>query len=553
MRNWGTGAIGALCVLLCGANASAADWWVDAAAAASGDGSEANPFRTINEAKSVLETGDTIWVLDGVYEETVDFWHVPDGTGGRTTLRAAPGAHPVVDGGGTDGFVLQAGETPDMTFQGLTVRNGDVGIEFYQADGGQVIECTTEATGGSVAFYYASQGLVSGSKLEGSVSGKGSDGTVIEDNEIFGSGAEGITLHADSKNCRYSRNVVHDNTSVNIYLDSISNTIVDANLVYMTLPTSATTIGIMLADESYSNVTAPVLENITITNNVIIDNESGIRFWDGHFPGQSALRNVTIANNTVINSETSAIKWDAGPHQGTVVQNNIFAGESGKQQLLLQANSVDGISLDHNLWYLPNVSNPFLWDTTTYDHAGWSAATGHGSGDVVENPELVGPWTRPVANLEPSDGAPTIDTGASLSVDHDHYGRPRPAGGGYDIGAFEYGAPGGGGGSAGSSGSGGSGGASGSGGAGGTSGAGAAAGTAGSAGTGGAAASGGGSGSSGAATGGTGTTPSTGSSDDDSGCGCRIGSRDSSPSPWLVGLLLLLIRRRRDARPSATR
>jgi len=271
---------------------------------------------------------------------------------------------------------------------------------------------------------------------------------------------------------------------------------------------------------------------------VIIDNESGIRFWDGHFPGQSALRNVTIANNTVINSETSAIKWDAGPHQGTVVQNNIFAGESGKQQLLLQANSVDGITLDHNLWYLPGVANPFLWDTTTYDHAGWSAATGHGSGDVVENPEFVGPWTRPVANLEPSDGAPTIDTGASVSVDHDHYGRPRPAGGEYDIGAFEYGATGGGGGAAGSSGSAGSGG----GGAGGASGTGAAAGTAGSAGIGGA--SGGSAGTGGAATGGTGTPTSAGGSDDEGGCGCRVGSEDSSPSPWLAGVLLLMFRRR---------
>ena len=541
MRIRGAGITAAVLALgVCG-RASAADVWVDASAAAGGDGSEASPYRTLNDAKAGFKTGDTMWIRDGVYAETVDFWHVPDGTGGRTTVRAAPGAHPVIDGGGVSGFVLQSGETPDMTFQGLTVRNGDVGIEFYQADGGEVIECTTEATGGSVAFYFASHGLVRGSKLEGSVSGKASDGTVIEDSEIYGSAAEGITLHADSKNCRYSRNVVHDNSSVNIYLDSISDTIVDSNLVYMTLPTSKTTIGIMLADEAYNNVTAPVLENITITNNVILDNESGIRFWDGNFPGQSALRNVTIANNTVLNNETSAIKWDAGPHQGTVVRNNIFAGESGKQQLLLQANSLDGVSLDHNLWYLPAVANPFLWGSTTYDHAGWSAATGHGAGDIVADPTLVGAWSRPVTNLEPADGAPTIDTGASVAVDHDHDGRPRPAGAGYDIGAFEYGATGGSGGTAGSAGSGGASGGAGAGGTGGGTG-GATGGSSGAAGAGG---SGGSAGASGGSAGTGGGAPANASdSSDDGGCGCRVGGGARSGAGWLAILLLGALRRR---------
>jgi hypothetical protein len=70
----------------------------------------------------VLQTGDTVWVQDGTYYETVDFWHVPAGTGGRTTVRAVPGHYPVIDGGGASGFLVQAGETPLMTFQGLAVR-----------------------------------------------------------------------------------------------------------------------------------------------------------------------------------------------------------------------------------------------------------------------------------------------------------------------------------------------------------------------------------------------------------------------------------------------
>ncbi|MCK5797824.1 MAG: hypothetical protein KAI47_11600 [Deltaproteobacteria bacterium] len=65
--------------------------------------------------------------------------------------------------------------------RGLSIFQSSVMIRFFL---------------GSVAFYFASHGHVQGSKLEGSLSGKNSDGTVVEDNEIYGSGADGITLHA---------------------------------------------------------------------------------------------------------------------------------------------------------------------------------------------------------------------------------------------------------------------------------------------------------------------------------------------------------------------
>ena len=507
-------------LLLAAEPTPAAEWWVNQAAAPGGDGSQEQPLQTLNEVRAVLQTGDTVWVQDGTYGETVDFWHVPEGTGGRTTVRAAPGHHPIIDGGGVSGFVIQAGETPQMTFRGLTVRNGDTAFSFYYADGGEVVDCTTEAVGGAISFYHASHGYVSGSTLEGSVSGKESDGTVIEDNEIYGSGAEGITLHADSRNCRYSRNVVHDNTSVNIYLDSISYTLVESNLVYMSDPSSETTVGIMLADESYENVTAPVLTDITIINNVVINNESGIRFWDGHFAGQSALRNVVIANNTVVNNRTSAIKWDAGPHENAIVENNVFAAQSGVGLLLLQANSTTGVSLDHNLWYLPEVEAPFLWDTTTYDHAEWVNATGHGDGDVTSEPAFVGAWELPVENLQLQASSPAVDSGTVVAeVTEDFNGGARPAGSGYDLGAFEFGAE-----PAGGRGPG----------------------------------AGGGSGASDAA-GGADPASSPGATDGDAsedtgGCGCRLPARrggNRSTPAWIAVALMVVSMRRRGSRGSA--
>jgi len=215
--------------------ARAADWYVEQAAATGGDGSAAKPFQKINDVKGVLKTGDTVWLRTGVYNEKVDFWHVKTGTSGRTTIRAATGHKPVIDGAGLSGFVFQAGETHYMTFRDLTVRNAnESAFHFYKADHGEVIDCTTENVGAGVSFYFSSFGLVSGSDISGGINGKASDGTVLQGNKIHNSKAEGITLHADSKNCKYLNNIVYDNYSVNIYIDSASDMVVDGNLVYMT-------------------------------------------------------------------------------------------------------------------------------------------------------------------------------------------------------------------------------------------------------------------------------------------------------------------------------
>ena len=436
-----------ICVLfamLAAGPAMAAQWYVDGSAAAGGDGSADAPFQTINDVKSVLTTGDTVYIRDGVYSETVDFWHVPEGSGERTVIRAEEGHRPVIDGGGGSGnFVFQAGETHFMTFQGLTVRNHQgSAFHFYFAHDGQVIDCKTESVGRAVAFYHSSRGLVRNCDLEGGVSGKESDGTILEGNYIYHSNAEGITLHADSKNCQYLGNVVYDNVSVNIYIDSASNMIIDGNLVYMTGDPPEELAGIQLADESYDNVTAPVMRDITVTNNVLINNYYGFVFWRGHFPDESALVNVTVANNTIINSKGASITWDTGPHENSVVRNNIVANASDVGRLLLVAKSTDGITLDHNLWFMPHVGEPFNWGGgTVYDFEGYRTASGQGSGSLMADPLFEGPWELPVENFIPAAGSPAIDAGAEVAgLNHDFLRNGRPSGAAFDLGAFEVGA-----------------------------------------------------------------------------------------------------------------
>jgi hypothetical protein len=438
--------------LLAGSPAFAADWYVDAAAAAGGDGSQASPFQTINGALAGLSRGDTVWIASGTYDEVVDVAKLPGS--GTTTFRAVPGATPVIDGttgSAAAGFVVQT-SVPDVTFQDLTIQNarsGALGIQFYYADGGQVIHCVTKGmSSNAITFYYSNQGTVTGSTLQGNVGGRKTTGTVVENNEVYGASAEGIGLYDGSTMCTVAHNVIHDNFSVNLYLDSISHSVFDGNLIYETDPNNDLE-GIEISDEGhYSDLPAPVNSYNTITNNVIVGHNIGIAFWYSDewstqaLNDESGLRYDVISNNTVVNNKGS-LKWDASPaHAGTTIQNNVFVSAAGTSpSYLLQANSAGGISLDHNLWFAPDLAQAFLWVGNQTDHAGYVTASGQGGGDVLGDPLLAASWSVPPAtNLELTATSPAVGAGVTLSaVTEDFLGAARPASG-TDIGAFQYGA-----------------------------------------------------------------------------------------------------------------
>jgi len=428
-------------VLFAAQAAHAAQWHVDASAGGGGNGSAASPFNTLGKALTVLQTGDTVLVHNGTYNESVNLYKIPQGPGGRTVIKAAAGHTPVFDGGGAS-YVLESSEVSLVTFEGLTVRNADTGFLFHQAHDGQVINCTTQNVKTGVVFYFSDRGEVTGSDLQGGVSGKATDGTVIKGSTIHDSKENGLYLHADSKNCKYISNVVRDNTPINVYIDSSSDMTVDRNLIYMTGAPAPGHIGIQLADEKYANVSSPRLQNITITNNLLVRNGFGISFWKGSFPGQSGMKNVKIANNTIVNQAEVALSWDDGPHSAEIRNNIIVDDGKGNAVALLLAKSTQGVTLDHNLWQMTWINEFIDWGGTSYTHYAWKQATGQGAGDVLADPMLVGAWTPQAANLRLQPGSPAVDKGAALAfVTHDFDGTARPAGSAHDIGAFESGGP----------------------------------------------------------------------------------------------------------------
>jgi hypothetical protein len=87
--------------------------------AAQGDGSQSNPFSTIQEAANIAVPGDTVIVHDGTYREEVD----PPRGGfheyARITYKAATGEHPVIKGS----EVISSWENTQGTVWHVTVPN----------------------------------------------------------------------------------------------------------------------------------------------------------------------------------------------------------------------------------------------------------------------------------------------------------------------------------------------------------------------------------------------------------------------------------------------
>lgn len=86
--------------VLCLSTLGAADWYVaatDPAASDAGAGTSSQPFRTVQRGADAAQPGDTVWIREGVYRETVIAPR--NGTSAAPIVfRAAAGAAPVISG-----------------------------------------------------------------------------------------------------------------------------------------------------------------------------------------------------------------------------------------------------------------------------------------------------------------------------------------------------------------------------------------------------------------------------------------------------------------------
>ena len=353
------------------------------------------------------------------------------------------GAHGIGDGDGHDVIFLRV--DIDGLGEGYRVQDTNYGITW---DG-----CDTRNTFGGKDIY-----LTAG-------------------NGIFAN-VEGLTI----KNCTFVNNGVNNPADPghehSLYLSDCSNLLIENNVFYNSFnaiyPTNGQNIiirgnviynqeeaGIVLAARNYGNY-KDLLDNVIVEKNMIYNAGMGIQVKAGEGGLNSSvisnmiirnnifhddnsygalfieqcynINDVLIANNTFSNNQI-ALRFASNINCNNLsVKNNIFYDNSTGTLLHVDNSGLlSNIDLSNNLYY--SFGNIFKVDGVSYTLSIFQS---------LFSKELNGktgdPLFQNTQDFKISENSPAIDKGIAISnVTDDFNGNSRPAGAGYDIGAFEYG------------------------------------------------------------------------------------------------------------------
>lgn len=469
-------------------------------------GTRARPFRTPSKGAKTAKVGDTVYIRGGVYKIGAAGGPVIGLYGSGTAaepivFRGYPGETAVLDG--TDDLdpehpiIHATGAYYDIV--GLELANArKTAISLYDdgsgpLPGGRHIRILDNH------IHHARKGAVYPDHHSESMHFEGNDvhhnvreneikstychngmwasavnltrrGDVVVDNEIYQNWGEGIGAYGTGH--RVAQNVLHDNYSVDIYVNNIAESVIERNFIYSenidtymrlyypdnvgcTLPdqsqcrcsevgkVKAPAVGIGLANEAPGDTR--LRDNAVVHNIILGKRRTGIQLtsWgnpagnQGTFSGPADMQNTVVAHNTVVvraESEAFRIRGYTSASDGLTgqIKNNIFYQLRDDRPRAQVGHAVDIVFAGNN-W--------FGGDGTAYP-------LGTSPTDVVADPQLVD-----VSGTEPEDfmltaTSPTIDAGVEiaetgllaqvvLALLHDHFGAPRPLGSGPDIGAHE--------------------------------------------------------------------------------------------------------------------
>ena len=315
---------------------------------ATGNGSESDPFQTIQHGINVSANGDIVLALPGIYYEQINFdgKNITVGSLYYTTGDTVYIEETVIDGSSeTCPVTFWQGETRDATLIGFTIQNG-LGCVYGQG-GGVYIEQSSPTldqliiqnniattSGGGVLVNIGSNPLLKN--------------LTIRDNSFAmnGGGISVASAFADIENCKIYNNHSMEDYSLgggisfsgstgNISGSIISNNIAESGAgisCYNSSPTIEETV-IIGNEADYGGgincreFSSPTISNVTIKNNTASQG-GGIRCRDGSHAyiesstiiGNSALQygGGIYSNNANPNINLSIIVQNSAEHGGAI-------------------------------------------------------------------------------------------------------------------------------------------------------------------------------------------------------------------------------------------
>ena len=237
---------------------------------------------------------------------------------------------------------------------------------------------------------------------------------------VFGGGGENIDAKRGSSNGSIHDNYVHHSPRVGLYIEAWDDLITDVAL-YNNEVHDCDHAGIGIGVENKGEI-----DGVQVYNNDFHNNLMGITFPNFAYNKQpQKVSNVTVYNNTVVDNDNTFNGWGAygvlldNPQmENIIVKNNIIVGHKNDHIARDSSIPTSKYTVDNNLFW-PVQSGDFM-----------------GSNFINADPLFL---NKSTTDHRLSAGSPAINAAnAPLVASQDYLGNSRPAGGGYDMGAYEH-------------------------------------------------------------------------------------------------------------------
>ena len=398
MRNWSI-ALAVFGLVLIGGVAEAADYYVSKSGSDGNAGTLSAPFLTINHGVSRLVAGDTLWVREGVYQETL-LYNVPSGTSWSNKVRIAADPGHTVWMAPTSGSSVQV-----LSFAGSANYGSSGEQKYIEFDG---INIDARQVGNAV-------------KIEGAA----------------GYNAHHIRIQNAELISRYTAVLATCQSASNIGF----NEFINLRVHHSADPT-------LFAIPLYIQCSDNLVERCEMWDG----NGGGVQIYNQYVGDAQASRNIVrnnIIRDLVLSADTRIDGIIVGRGVGNKIYNNLIYGISGPANTFgiqvyhgtdteIYNNTVYGIGRT-GIHLETGSTNAVLRNNISYGSG--TAFQNNGSGTTLSNNLFdSNPLFADVSsgNFQLQAGSPAIDTGVAIGlVSQDLVGIHRPQGGAYDIGALE--------------------------------------------------------------------------------------------------------------------
>ncbi len=398
------------------ASAAGITYYVDPDGNDENDGSEANPFKTIAHAASMVVAGDTVLINPGNYEVSRQISITTSGTD----------SNPITFKGNGTGVVVD-----------LRTYDGRNGLEIYFADyiviDNLTVYASLDPNSRGIRLTHATGCIISNNRVSGANHANlfcsQSDCVTFLNNEAK-EGFIGIYVADSSDYPTISGNRLHNNSAIGLHMNgdinsggdgTISHAMVDGNMVYENDATGINLDGVTLS---------------TFQNNLLYDNKlRGMAFFwqDGAVPSND---NQAI-QNTIITPKDAY--YGIGLNYGAIrnsFYNNIVLTE-GSVPSFSSTSAIGDLEITSNFNLLPDQGAVVETVSGLYTLSQWQALgydTQSFTGTISET------FQAPDQNdFQLKNGSPAIDAGTmGHTCTPDIVGNTRPSGRAPDMGAYEF-------------------------------------------------------------------------------------------------------------------